>query len=287
MEKTNNHINFAFWGTPEIASQTLEILANNDYLPRIIITSLDKRSGRGMHLLPSPVSIWADEHHIECLKPEKIDFVLADKLKKLSIDLSIVVAFGKILPEEIISLPSFKTINIHYSLLPKYRGASPVEQAILNGDTFTGVSIQQMNFKLDSGPIITEEKVEIESTETKIELLGKLIKIGGKLLVKILPYIFNKNIHLKEQDDSLATFCKKIKKEDGQLDLNDKALTNYNKYRAFRGWPGVFFIKNIKGNNIRVKINEAKYTDGSFVIKKVTPESKKEMNYTDFLKFNI
>jgi len=117
---------FAFFGTPEVASETLAILAIHGYLPKVIITSPDRRSGRGMHMTETIVSTWAKEHGIECLKPEKIDAKFVEDFKKYGVDLSIVIAYGKILPESVIKLPSLGTINIHYSLLPKYRGASPV-----------------------------------------------------------------------------------------------------------------------------------------------------------------
>jgi methionyl-tRNA formyltransferase len=141
-----NKFKFAFFGTPEVASQTLEILVNNGYLPSIIITSPDARSGRGMSMNQSPVSIWALNHNIPCIKPEKINDEILNEIRKQEINLSIVVAYGKILSGALIKTPQLGTINIHYSLLPKYRGASPLESALLNGDEVTGVSIQQMTF---------------------------------------------------------------------------------------------------------------------------------------------
>lgn len=285
--------NFTFFGTPDIASRTLDILFVSDYIPSLIITSPDRRSGRGMELHETPVSLWAREHNIKCLKPEKIDSDFMDEFNKLDIDLSIVVAYGKILPELLINSPKLGTINIHYSLLPKYRGASPLESALLNGDTVTGVSIQQMAYKLDSGPIIAEKEVSIEINETKEDLKNKLIKLGGDLLCEIIPKLITKNINPKIQDESQATFCTKIKKEDGELNLNDNHLENYNKYRAFYGWPGVYFFTHAKagqatkhGENIRVKIKDATYENNLFILKRVTPEGKKEISYEDFLKQN-
>jgi methionyl-tRNA formyltransferase len=281
-----NKLNFAFFGTPDVASETLEILKNDGYIPSIIITSPDKPAGRGLHLTPSRVSIWADNNSIPVYKPEKINTEFIDEFSKHNILLSIVVAYGKILPEVLINTPELGTINIHYSLLPKYRGASPLESAILNGDTTTGVSIQQMAFKLDSGPIIAEKELQIDISETKEDLKNKLIKLGGDLLCEIIPQIITKNINHKIQDDSKATFCTKIKKEDGELDLNDNPFKNYNKYRAFYGWPGVYFFSIKHGIKTRVKIKEAAYENNLFIIKRVTPEGKKEISYNDFLKQN-
>lgn len=271
------NLNFVFFGTPDVASETLEILKANGYLPSLIITAPDKPQGRKMIITPPPVKVWAEENDIPYLQPEKITPDFIEEFKKLNTDLSIVVAYGKILPEELIKIPRLGTINIHYSLLPKYRGASPVETCLLNGDTETGVSIQQMAFKLDSGAIIAEEKINIDINDTKLELREKLIKIGGDLLCKIIPDIVNQNLNPIAQDESRATFCKKIKKEDGEIDPNGNALGNWNKYRAFFGWPGVFFFINGK----RIKITKARYENDSFVIERVIPEGKKEINFKE------
>lgn len=282
----NNDLKFIFWGTPSIASETLEILKNNGYLPSLIITSPDRLSGRGMHLTPSFVSTWAEENNITCLKPEKINEEFTSKLLTFNFELNIVVAYGKILPEKIINLPKLGTINIHYSLLPKYRGASPLEAAILNGDKETGVSIQQMTFKLDSGPIIVEKEIPIEKEDTKETLRIKLIKLGADTLCQILPKITTKEIKPKIQNEEDATYCTKIKKEDGLLDINKDTEKNYNKYRAFTGWPGTYFFIKKNDKKIRIKIMKAKHEDNKFIIEKVVPEGKKEINYKDFLQNN-
>ena len=240
-----------------------------------------------MHMLATPVALWAEKHNIKCLKPEKINQEFIEEFKKLNIDLSVVVAYGKILPEILIKMPKFGTINIHYSLLPKYRGASPVEQALLNGDAITGVCIQQMEFRLDSGAIISESEMPIGIDEIKETLLKKLTGMGGKMLCDILPRIIKKEINPKIQNESEATYCKKIKKEDGLIDINASAMENYNKYRAFAGWPGTYFFINKNGRNMRVKIVKAGYEHDSFVIERVVPEGKKEINYSDFLRSNI
>jgi methionyl-tRNA formyltransferase len=281
-----NKLKFAFFGTPDIASNTLDILLNNGYIPSVIITSPDKESGRGMNMHESSVSIWAKENNIPCLKPEKIDQNFIDKFKKLNIDLSIVVAYGKILPETLINISKLGTINIHYSLLPLYRGASPLESTLLNGDDVTGVSIQQMEFKLDSGPIIAHKEIPININCTKDDLKNQLIKWGGNLLCEIIPDIINKKINPKKQNESEATYCKKIKKGDGEIDLQGNAIKNYNKYRAFYGWPGIYFFTEKHNKKIRIKINTAIYKGNQFIIKRVTPEGKKEIPYEDFLRQN-
>jgi len=275
---------FAFWGTPEVSSQTLEILFSHGYIPSIIITSPDAPSGRGMQIHESPTSIWAKEHNIKYLKPDKLDNTFIEEFKKIKVNLSIVVAYGKIIPESVINIPTKGTINIHYSLLPKYRGASPLESCLLNGDTETGISIQQMVFKLDSGPILAEEKIPIEIGETKAILREKLIKLGGKLLCGILPKIIDGKITLTTQDENKATHCKKINKEDGEINPSDNSIETYNKYRAFADWPGSYFFVSKNNKKIRVKVKEALLENGLFSIKRVIPEGKKEIAYSDFLK---
>ena len=282
-DNKNKKINFVFWGTPDVASETLEILKQNGYIPSLIVTSLDAKRGRGLHLEVSPVAIFAEKNNIPCLKPEKLDEEFTLKLSILNLELFIVVAYGKIIPENIVNMPKLGSINIHYSLLPKYRGASPVESAILNGDMETGIAIQKMEFKMDSGPIIAQEKVEIGSKEKAPDLRKRLIKLGGELLVKILPEFVDGKIKTISQDESGATYCKKIKKEDGLIDLNDNSIKNYNKFRAYASWPRTFFFQNGK----RIIVTSAELQDGKFVIKKVLPESKKEIKYEEFKKINI
>lgn len=280
------NLKFIFFGTPDVASRTLDILKDQEYLPELVVTSPDKKSGRGLLVHETPVALWAKENNVECLKPEKIDSEFISKLSTFNFQLSVVVAYGKILPESLIKSPKFGTINIHYSLLPKYRGASPLETCILNGDEVTGVSIQQMEYALDSGPILIEEKIEIGINNTKEEIRNTLIDLGAAILCNLLPKIATGDVNPRPQDESLATFSKKIKKEDGEIDINGNPKTNWNKFRAFYGWPGVFFFANKNNKKIRIKITDAKYEDDSFVIKRVIPEGKKEMDYEEFLKWN-
>lgn len=255
--------NFIFWGTPEIACDTLETLKSAGYLPSLIITAPDKPKGRGLELTPTPVKVWAEENKI----PFTHDF---NDLP--ATDLSVVVAYGKIIPEKVLNTPKHGSINIHYSLLPKYRGASPVESAILAGEKETGVTIQKMVYKLDAGPVLTAEKTEIGSTEKTAELKKRLTVLGASLLVKFLE---NPIFQGKEQDESQATHSKKITKEDGLLDLADDAEKNYNKFRAYAEWPRTYFFENGK----RIIITDATLIDGKFVIRKVIPEGGKERNY--------
>ncbi len=314
-----NKINFVFWGTPEVASETLEILKKNGFLPSLIVTSPDAKKGRGMRMQASPTSLFAEKNSIPCLKPEKLDQkeiwdVLRtlgrsgdDGQRKFSAenfrgeqnipDFFLVVAYGKIIPEEILNMPKLGSLNIHYSLLPKYRGASPVESAILNGDSETGVTIQKMKFELDSGPIIAQEKVSILPDEKTPDLRKRLVKIGGDLLVKLLqtPSAFGHSPFAggEEQDEKKATYCKKIKKEDGLIDLTDNAVKNYNKFRAYASWPRTFFLarRSLGEGGFQTKriiITDAELANNQFAIKKVLPESKKEIDWKDFnLRYSV
>lgn len=285
--KNTNSLRFAFFGTPLLAKETLEILHTHGYTPSIIITAPDARSGRGMHLTPTPVKVWAYEHGIPCLCPTKITSEFIDDFKSREIELSIVVAYGKILPADLISIPNYGTLNIHYSILPQYRGASPLEQALLNGDKKTGVTIQQMAFKLDSGALLDQYEVEIPYDETKDSLRSRLTIYGAEHLVALLPHIPSAILNPVPQDESHATYCTKIKKENGLLDINGNALENYNKYRAFFGWPGVYFFTKKNGADIRVKITKARYENNSFIIERVIPEGRKEVSYSEFLSSTI
>ncbi len=290
-------LKFVFFGTPDVASETLEILKGNGFLPSLVVTAPDRPQGRKMIITPPPVKIWAIENNVPYIQPENLNQkeiwnVLGtlgrsdgDGQRKFSAenfrgeqnipDLFLVVAYGKIMPEEILNFPKFGSINIHYSLLPKYRGASPVESAILNGDKETGISIQKMELKMDAGPIIAQEKIEILPDEKASESRARLIKIGGELLIKTLPDFIAGKINPIPQDESLATHCKKIKKEDGLIDLNDDPIKNYNKFRAYATWPRTFFFKDGK----RIIITDAKLENGQFVIKKIISEGGKETTY--------
>jgi methionyl-tRNA formyltransferase len=275
--------NFIFWGTPDVASETLEVLKENGFTPSLVVTSRDMPQGRKMIVTPPPVKVWAEKNNIPYIQPEKLDTKeVWDILETNTPDLFIVVAYGKIMPENIINMPKLGSLNIHYSLLPKYRGASPVESAILNGDTKTGITIQKMQFEMDKGPIVAEEIVSILSTETAPELRARLIKIGAELLVKILPnYLLGKTTP-QSQDESLATYCKKIKKEDGLINLKDNGVKNYNKFRAYALWPRTFFFENGK----RIIVTKARLESDKFIIEKIIPENGKEKDYKEITSSN-
>lgn len=275
----NKNLKFIYWGTPSVASETLQILIDSGYVPQIVITNPDRPQGRGLMLTPSPTKVLAEKYNIKVLTPEKIDEAFISEIKSIDFDLSIVVAYGNILPEEIINMPKFGTLNIHYSLLPKYRGAIPLEAALLNGDKETGVTIQKMVRKLDAGDIVAQEKVNISAEIKKEDLRKILIEAGAKLLSKILPEYTEGKIIPIPQDESLVSHYGKINKEDGEINLKDEPLTLWHKYRAYGGWPGIYFFKDGK----RIKITLAKYENNSFMIERVIPEGKKEIDYKNLI----
>lgn len=275
MTATNN-TKIIFWGTPELTLPYLETLEKEGYVISAVVTLPDRPVGRKQILTKPAPKIWAEERNIPVLQPEKLDQDFAEEIKKLNPDISIVVAYGKIIPESIINLPKHGTLNVHYSLLPRWRGATPVESAILAGDTETGVSIQKMVFALDAGNVIGENIIELKGNEFKEELWQTLSLRGAEILVRILPDYLKGTIKEKIQNEEEVTRAKILKKEDGLVSLKDDAVTLWRKWRAFFPWPGLFFFDE---EGKRVKITEARFENGQFIIEKVIPEGKKEISW--------
>lgn len=270
---------FAFFGTPYVARDTLAYLVEHGFVPAVVVTSPDAPRGRGMTLTPTEVKEWALTHELPVLTPEKITPDFTQSLAGYGCEYAIVVAYGKILPQSLIDAFPMGVLNIHYSLLPKYRGASPVESALLAGDTVTGVAIQRMVYALDAGDILALRQVPIEPTETTRELRPRLIELGAELLVEVLPPFLDGSATFTAQDDARATKCGKIDKQEGELDLSDDAQTNWNKYRAYAEAPGTYFFMERDGKCIRVKIKTATYNGAAFTPLRVVPEGKKETDY--------
>lgn len=259
-----------FFGTPDVSASVLEALIQAGYEIKAVITNPDKAVGRKHIITPSPVKVLAEKHNIEVLQPESLKGFTVPEA-----DIAIVVAYGKIIPQTIIDSFSLGMLNIHYSLLPKYRGASPVEHAILGGDEKTGVAIQKLVFKLDAGPIVAMQELPIDNEVTTPELKQRLTDEGIKLLLETLPKYVSGEITPTEQDETLATHCGKISKEDGEIKLSDPEKEKWLKYRAYFGWPGIFYFDE---NNKRIKITLATFENEKFIIKKIIPEGKKEIS---------
>jgi len=240
-----------FFVTSNVALPVLETLYRHHDIAAIV-TSPDAVSGRKQELAESPVSVLAKEMDLEILKPETVknnaDFL--EKLRNLKADIFIVVSYGKILPKEIIGLPEFKTLNVHFSLLPKYRGASPIQYALLRGETQTGTSIFVLDEKMDTGPIVAQETVSIDPDDNFITLSQKLAYISAKLLLDTLPKYASKEVVPVAQDEASASSTKIISKTDGRIDWSSPASSIYNQFRAFYPWPGVWTLWN--GKKIKV-----------------------------------
>lgn len=267
----------AFFGTPPLTTEILDALASAGYAPSLVITNPDTPQGRGMVLTSPAPKLWAQERGIAVIQPEKITDAVIATLKEQVWDLFIVVAYGSILPETLINIPKHGTINIHYSLLPRYRGATPVEAALLAGDTETGVCIQTMVYELDAGAIIAEEKESIHPNDTTPILRGRLNTKAAALLIQTLPEYLNGAITPAAQDNSKATRCRKIKKEDGLITLSDDPIILDRKYRAYQPWPGLYFFVEKNNIQVRVKISSATFDGVHFIPTIVIPENMKPM----------
>jgi methionyl-tRNA formyltransferase len=266
---------FVYFGTPSVASETLETLITHGYVPVLVVTSPDAPKGRGLTLTPSPTKQIALSHGIPVITPESLDEKTVAALQKLECDYALCVAYGKIFPEALINTFPKGVLNVHYSLLPKYRGATPLETALLNGEAETGVTVQKMAKELDAGDIIAQETTDIEETETARELRPRLIAMGADLLVRTIPEYLSGDLVPIPQDPSQATRAYKIKKEDGELSMSASGEENWNKYRAYADSVGTYFFENGK----RIRITQASFVKGKFVVERVIPEGKKETAY--------
>ena len=271
---------FLYFGTPYVARDTLELLSKHGYIPSAVITSPDALQGRGMVLTPCETKVWALEHDLPVLTPTKITPEVIEELKQYGAEFAVVVAYGKILPQSLIDIFPKGILNIHYSLLPSYRGASPVESALLNGETTTGVTIQQMVLELDAGDVIAVQEVEIEPEETTRELRPRLVTIGALLLAGTLPDFIAGAVNYTPQNTAGVTTCKKISKDKGELFLTDSGEENWNKYRAYAESPGTYFFIKKDERTVRVKIKTAQYKDGIFTPLRVVPEGKNETDFS-------
>jgi methionyl-tRNA formyltransferase len=273
---------FAYFGTPYVARDTLQLLHNHGFIPEVIITSPDSARGRGLALTPSETKAWALEHEIPVLTPETLSDEVMQEIMSFDCQYAIVVAYGKIIPQPLIEAFPMGILNVHYSLLPAYRGASPVESALLNGDTQTGVTIQKMVYTLDAGDIVAQEIVPIGPHDTALELKPKLIQCGAELLIKSLPGFYTGRITPVPQHAEGVTRAAKIKKEEGLLEIADvpNAHINWNKYRAYKESPGTYFFAEKNSARMRVKIREASFTQGVFTPTRIVPEGKTEQPFS-------
>lgn len=275
-------ISFAFFGSSRFSVIILDELVKLGFIPSLIVTTPDKPQGRKLKMTANVVKIWAIEKNIPVFEPEKIDANIIESLKKNPCDVFIVASYGKILPKTLIEIPPCKTLNIHPSLLPKYRGASPLQSAMLDDAKDTGISIMRIDEEMDHGPIIAQKKVTVDEWPTYEKFEDNMAKEGAHLLASILLDWVSGKIKEEEQDHSTATYTKKITKEQGLVDLASDPYLNFRKIQAYHEWPGGYFFIEHDGKKIRIKVTSASYDNQKLIIEKVIPEGAKEMNYKDF-----
>ena len=257
-----------FFGTSEFAVPSLNLLVRSGYRVILVITPPDEPAGRSRTLRPSPVKIAAQELGLTVAQPA----TLKSELNLPETDLFVVCAYSKILPQKLLDKPRFGALNIHPSLLPLYRGPSPIQTAILNGEKKTGVSIIKLDAKMDHGPIVVQEVVKIDPEETAADLNKRLAEVGAKLLIKTLPRHLNGEIKPTRQDDDKATYTKILNREDGKINWTRPADEIYNQWRALQPWPGVYTEIRNQRLEIRIKLLKMKLgpkTDkmpGEFII---------------------
>lgn len=306
-------MNILFMGTPDFAKESLESIYNAKYNIIGVVTNPDKPKGRGMKMIASPVKEFALEKNIQVFQPLKIrkntEFI--EKIKELNPDVICVVAYGKILPKEILDIPQYGCINVHGSLLPKYRGAAPIQWSVINGDKETGVTTMYMDIGMDTGDMILKEKVSIGENETTGELWNRLSKIGGELLVKTLKLIEKGNAPRTKQGEDY-TIAPMLDKEIAQIDWNNKTAEQIkNLIRGLNPIMGAYTFVNGKKLKIwkaqivnKDTIQDAQVENGAVMLAdakqglffkakdgiieaiEIQAENCKRMNAKDFLRGN-
>ncbi len=296
-----------FFGTPIFARIILEKIYEKLNI-LAVVTQPDKPQGRGKKIIPSPVKLFAKEKNIPLYQPERLrnNFEIDEIIKNLNPDAFIVAAYGKILPENLLLIPSFGGINIHASCLPKYRGASPIERALMNCEDETGISIMQMEKGLDTGPVYAIRKIPILPEDNRESLTIKLANLGADLLLEVLPKIKDGTLKPTPQNDSEATYAPKISKEEERIDWNNHVKKIWCQIRALSPEPGAFTffrgkILKVYKANYEITNNYLEYengtisvidrnkgigikaTNGILYILELQPENKKKMTYKEFL----
>jgi len=231
-----------FMGTAELSCASLEkIVSDKNFSVIAVVTQPDKPKGRELKLTPSPVKVLAEKFQLPVLQPPKArdEKFIAD-LRERQPDLMVVVAYGQILPQAILDLPRFGCLNVHTSLLPKYRGAAPIQWAIADGNSETGVTIMKMDAGLDTGPVLSTRRTPILPTDDSQMLHDRLAQLGAELLVETIPDFVAGKISPQAQPAAGSTYAAKIKKEDGKIDWSQPAVQIWNRLRAFTPWPGAF-----------------------------------------------
>lgn len=291
-----------FMGTPDFAVPILNTIIETGHKILTVYTQNPKKSNRGQKINISPIHKFSNEKKLNVRTPFKLDYKERDYIQDLKPDLVVVVAYGKIIPTEILDIKGIKFINVHASLLPKWRGAAPIQRAILNLDKETGISIMKILPKLDSGPIMMQSKINISPEENSENLSKKLSDLGAKLIIDSLGLIKEGKAEFVKQNEEEATYAKKFSKSDSKINWNEKANKVIAKINAFNPNPGSWF--NYEGARIKIlkakEIFTCKDTPGKIINKNFTvscqenaiqileiqKEGKKKLNISDYLKGN-
>ncbi|MCC7004414.1 methionyl-tRNA formyltransferase [Candidatus Nomurabacteria bacterium] len=280
-----NNLNIAFFGTDKFSVKILDALKDAGLLPSLVVTMPDKPKGRKLLLTPPEAKIWAEENEIATIQPDKLDSNFLETINELKPwDFFIVASYGKIIGEEIINIPKYKTLNVHPSLLPKFRGPSPIESQILADEKNIGVTIIELDKEMDHGPIVAKKEIILSEWPQKDEVENMLATSGAEILIDSIRKIVEGKAKFSPQDHSKATFTKMIEKKDAQINLSDDEYSNYRKIIAYSDWPNAYFFTERKGKSIRVIIKKASWINNKLEIEKVLPENGREISYQDFIK---
>ena len=243
-------MNLYYFGTPEFAVPALKILSVDPFFNILGVVTQPDKPGNRNKITPPPVKIAAEQMDLTIFQPKKLDKEFLAKIEENKPDIIIVAAYGEIIPKKLLEIPKYGCINIHPSLLPKYRGASPLQEALLNGDEETGIAFIKLDEELDHGPVYLIKRVPIEKNDKLTTLSNKLAELSAGLLPFVLKDIKEEAITPIPQEDSKATFCRKIDKKDGEIDLKRPVDEILNQIRALNPWPGTFLT--LKDKNIKI-----------------------------------
>ncbi len=245
-------LNLVFCGTPAFAVPVLDRLFNAGFRVQLLVTQPDRPKGRGLELVSSPIKQRALQLRLPIAQPEaiKTNDTFRAQLTTINPDAIIVVGYGRIIPQWMLDLPPLGNINLHASLLPKYRGAAPIQWAIARGETVTGVTTMKLNAGLDTGDILLQEEIPIPPDDTAETLAPKLAVIGADLTVETLRGLQSGSVHPRQQDDAQATHAPILKKEDGLIDFSRRAAEILNRMRGFQPWPGAY--SKFRGKNLQI-----------------------------------
>ncbi len=240
-----------FMGTPDFAVPTLEALKEEGYSIDLVITQKDRRRGRGKKVQYTPIKEKALELDLEVYQPENVNSQESiDKLREIKPDFIVVVAYGQILKEEILEIPKYMCVNVHASLLPKYRGAAPINWAIINGEKETGITIMEMEKGLDTGDMLLWKSIPITSEDEAPSIHDKLSELGGSLIVEALEGIKEGKINKLKQDDSLSSYASMLSKERGKINWKDSGEKINNLVRGLKPWPSAY--TDYKGESVKI-----------------------------------